>query len=519
MSAPNPIAPGPPVPDSTAVGSLAGRLARHTGVLAASRFLARGLGMGVTFVLARYLGAESYGLYQRAEALVLLFTVVANLGLDMILTREVARDRSAAARSFWTVAACKAVLSSLALTAIILLLPLRGYEGTLADAVRLFGLLLVVNALAQAADAVLQGLQAMRELAAVTILAQLVWTAGALACVWTDRGLLWIIGALLVSSLAHLAAGLVILHRRDVLRLSGPRWSRARFYLREALPLAFAASFVVLYQQVDAVMLGDLKGNQEVGWYKAGAKLLLVFSILRESFMIAVFPVLAALVREAPERVGTFFTRAVRYQIIGGLLFVLGLVAFSRVATFVFGPEFRPTSQLLPLLGWIIIPQIVSITSGRTLIAAGHQNRLMLSTSLSLVANVVANFLLIPRYGIFGAAWASIASECLVAGLNLYFVHKLVCRPRLVAALSRPLLAALITAAVVYPLRGQSILLSTVLAIGVYAGALALTRTFSADEIAQAKAFFRSLWARRVPVEPAPPREPVQSLERADFEE
>ena len=72
--------------------SLAGRLARHTGVLALSRFVSRGMGMGVTVVLARYLGAEFYGIYQRAEAFVLLFSVLANLGLDMILTRDVARD-------------------------------------------------------------------------------------------------------------------------------------------------------------------------------------------------------------------------------------------------------------------------------------------------------------------------------------------------------------------------------------------------------------------------------------------
>jgi O-antigen/teichoic acid export membrane protein len=475
--------------------------------------------MGVTIVLARYLGAESYGLYQRAEALVLLFAVVANLGLDMILTREVARDPAAAGRSFWTVAACKVGLSFLALAGVLLLVPVRGYEGTLAAAIRLFGVLLVVNALVQTADAVMQGVQAMRELAAVTVFAQIVWTAGALACVWGDQGLLWIIGALIVSAMAHLVVALVVLHRQGVVRFQGPRWERARYYLREALPLAFAASFVILYQQIDAVMLGDLRGNAEVGWYKAGAKVLLAFSILRESFMIAVFPVLAALVREAPERVGPVFTRAVRYQIIVALLFILGLIAFSRVATFVFGPEFRPTSQLLPLLGWITIPQVVSITSGRTLIAAGYQNRLVLSTSLSLVANVGLNLFLIPRFGIFGAAWASIASECLVAGLNLYFVHRLVCRPQLVSAVSRPLVAAVLTAAVIYPLRSQSILLTTGLAIGLYALALALTRTFSADEIAQARGFLRSLWPGRAPAGPAPERAPVQPLERTDFEE
>ena len=472
--------------------------------------------MGVTIVLARYLGAESYGIYQRSEAFVLLFSVLANLGLDMILTREVARDRTSSARSFWVVALCKVLLSAAALALVLWLIPIRGYEGTLGQAIQLFAILLVVNAFVQSADAVLQGLQAMRELAFITVLAQVVWSVGALYCVWSDRGLLWIIGFLLVSATTHLAVSLFVLHRQGALRWEPPRWSRAGFFLREALPLAFAASFVILYQQIDAVMIGDLKGNTEVGWYKAGAKVLLVFSILRESFMMAVFPILAALVHQDPERLTQFFTRAVRYQVIVALLFVIGLISFGRLATFVFGTEFRETARLLPLLGWITIPQIISITSGRTLIAAGHQSRLMVSTSVSLGVNVVGNLFLIPRYGIQGAAVASIVSECVVAALNLFYVHRYVCRTHLLVSLFRPMVAALLTAAVIYPLRERSIFWTTLLAFAVYIVALLLTRTFTGAEIAQAKAFLKSLRERLRPGEPPPSVEP---LERGDFEE
>jgi len=475
--------------------------------------------MGVTVILARYLGAESYGIYQRSEAFVLLFSVLANLGLDMILTREVARDRQSAARTFWVVALCKVLLSAAALLLVLWLVPLRGYEGTLAQAIRLFAILLVVNAFVQSADAVLQGLQAMRELAVITVFAQVVWSIGALYCVWTDRGLLWIIGFLLVSGTAHLVASLTVLGRRGAVRWEPPRLEQARFLLREALPLAFAAGFVILYQQIDAVMIGDILGNAEVGWYKAGAKVLIVFSILRESFMMAVFPILALLVRQDPDRLSRFFTRAVRYQVIVALLFVIGLLSFGRLATFVFGPEFRETAQLLPLLGWITIPQVISITSGRTLIAAGRQNQLMVSTSVSLVVNVVGNFLLIPRFGIQGAATASILSECVVAGLNLFYVHRFVCKTHLLVSLLRPLLAALFTGAVIYPLRGESILWTTLLAVVVYAIALLLTRTFTSAEIAQGKAFLRSLRERWRPSDTEPPRPEWEPLERGDFEE
>jgi len=209
--------------------------------------------MGVTVVLARYLGAESYGIYQRSEAFVLLFSVLANLGLDMILTREVARDRLSAARSFWVVALCKVVLSAIALAAVLWLIPIRGYEGTLGQGIRLFGILLLVNAFVQSADAVLQGLQAMRDLAFVTVFSQVVWSVGALYCVWSDRGLLWIIGFLLVSATAHLGVSLLFLRRRGVLRWNPPQWARARYFLREAVPLFLFAAFSVTVRSAKAI--------------------------------------------------------------------------------------------------------------------------------------------------------------------------------------------------------------------------------------------------------------------------
>ena len=106
-----------------------------------------------------------------------------------------------------------------------------------------------------------------------------------------------------------------------------------------------------------------------------------------------------------------------------------------------------------------------------------------------------------------------------MAGLNLYFVQRLICRTHLFHALWRPVLAAALTGAVIYPLRGHSIVLASLLAVGVYGLALVLTRTFSADEIAQAKAFLRRAGRRGPGPARAPEREPAQPLEHMDFEE
>ena len=79
------LPPDVPVPPGSGRG-VASRILHNTVLLTASSLVVRALGLAMVMVLARYLGATGYGTYQRAEAFVFLFSIVANLGLDFILT-------------------------------------------------------------------------------------------------------------------------------------------------------------------------------------------------------------------------------------------------------------------------------------------------------------------------------------------------------------------------------------------------------------------------------------------------
>jgi O-antigen/teichoic acid export membrane protein len=496
------------VPDNSSAllspTALVSRLARNTGLLATSRILSRTIGMGLTIVLARYLGAAEYGMYQRSEAFVFLFSIVASMGLDIILTREVARSNDQATPLFSAVLVTKVVLSVIAYLTINAAAELRGYEGNILWGIRLFGLVLIVNAMALSVDAVLQGLQAMRSLALVTVIGQLAWTIGALLCVVSGKDFLWIIGGLLLGSIVHLVISASIVRRRFHLKWKRPEGSTIRFLLKEAAPLAFAASFVILYQQIDAVMLGDLKGNSEVGWYRAAAKILLIFTILRESFMLAVFPVFSTLAKEAPGRLGSVFTGAVRYQLITALLFVIILSMFGRIAVHIFGTDFGSTARVLPIMVWIVVPQIISITSGRMLIATGHHRWLMLTAGCSLVVNVVGNLILIPKYSYMGAASASLVSESVIAGLNVLILNRLVCKTSLLKAVAKPVLAAALTGLIILPLSGLTMFFVIPIIVVIYAGCIIVLRVFTPAEIKQMRALVLEL-ASRLQGGPPPP--------------
>ena len=488
--APSPAGPGPAAPSGNAR-----KVLRNTGILAASGLLVRGLGMGMMVLLARYLGAEGYGTYQRAEAFVFLFSLLATLGLDMILAREVARRSPRTSEYLAGVMTLKLMLGPVCLAIVLGFAHARGYRGDLLWAIWCYNFVLLLTTVAQTYDAVFQGLDEMGCIAIANIVNQAAFVILGVACILLGRDLRWILATLAVAAALRLAVSAYLMARLRIAWVR-PRPATLFYLLRQSVPIAFAASFVVVYQQLDAVLLGELKGNAQVGWYKASAKFLLFFTVLRESFLTAIYPVFSSVAHHERERMGSLVTHAVRYQLIVALYFILCFVFLPRVAPRLLGEAFENTAAILPIMAWILVPQTISITMGRVLVASGNQKRIMVATGLALFVNAGLNLALIPRFGYMGAAFAAAISELAVAGVNVYYVQRYVARTYIIRAIARPVLAAAIVGLVLHLLPGLRLYQALPLAGFLYVGGLFALRTFSGSELSQFWAAAREGMAR-----------------------
>jgi PST family polysaccharide transporter len=475
----------PAMPPSSEAGqSLGSGILHNTGLLALSGLIVRGVGMGMMVLLARYLGAEGYGTYQRAEAFVFLFSILASLGLDMILAREVARRSPRTSEYLAGVMALKLMLGPVCFALILGFARARGYQGDFLWGIWCYSFVLLLTAIGQSCDAVFQGLGNMGYIALANIVNQLVFVILGGICILLGKDLRWILLSLVVAGIMRLLVSSYLISRVNLV------WARPRpgvllYLLKQSIPIAFAASFFVVYQQLDAVLLGELKGNTEVGWYKASAKFLLFFTVLRESFLVAVYPVFASVAHGDRARLGDLVTRSVRYQLIVALYFILCFVFLPRVAPKLLGEGFRNTATILPIMAWVLVPQTISITMSYVLIASGNQKRIMVATGLALLVNAGLNLMLIPRFGYIGAAAAAAISELAVAGVNVYYVQRHVARTHIIRAIARPVLAAAMVGLVLHLLPGLRLYQALPLAGILYLAGLLGLRTFSGSELRQ----------------------------------
>ncbi len=197
--------------------------------------------------------------------------------------------------------------------------------------------------------------------------------------------------------------------------------------------LAFGLPFIpsglasMTMELIDRYMLRGMKGLEVVGIYNAGYKLGLFMLLVVMAFKFAWQPFFLKLGRDEQRARKSFAAVLTYFVLAGGFLllvvsfFVDELVRFQVGGLTVFGPEFWTGTRIVPviLLAYVMMGVYLIFLPG---IYLKKKTRYVpLFTGLGAAVNVLGNLLLIPRWGIMGAAWATFAGY-LVMAFTLYIV-------------------------------------------------------------------------------------------------
>lgn len=227
--------------------------------------------------------------------------------------------------------------------------------------------------------------------------------------------------ALWCSLIAHAATLALILHwlRQALpagLDSAAPEY-RTRQWIAAGLGISAVAGQFLLLNRIDILMLGAFIGNREVGIYSVATRLAWLVTFLLDAAGIIGAPLIAELHARGDRR---GLQRLVRLLTNAGSLFgvlLLGLLlALGGPILGLFGPEFPAGWAALAILSGSQLLNALTGPSGYLLTMTGHERALGLLLAFCLPVNALLNWLLIPRYGMAGAA---AATAIVLALLNL----------------------------------------------------------------------------------------------------
>ena len=377
-----------------------------------------GLLLVLLLVAGRYLGAEDYGRFMYALAVATIVETVMDIGLAHVTVRAVARDTAGAPALFRHVLGLKLLWVAAGIVVLLVVAPLLRHETVVIELCYLLGISGAARSYFLTARGFLQGLGRF-DLEAVTVV--------------SDRVLLLVIGtATLVAGYGVVGLGVafvvarvvmfgaVTLLLRGLLGAMTPRFDREvwRTLQAAALPLGFFMISLNLYNYIDTVLLGAMRTNAETGWYSAAYRVYEGLTYPPSIIAALVTPRLSYLFEHDRARVGRLLGRTLAGAAVLGL--VLGGAALAlapEVIALLFGHAFDAAVGPLRILAGGAVFVFCTWVLHAAAIATNLDRRLVLTTSIGLAANLGLNLVLIPRWGIRGAAAATVAAEALTVGI------------------------------------------------------------------------------------------------------
>ena len=380
------------------------------------------LTLAMTIVLARILGAANYGVYAYVYALVSILTMPAQFGLPPLIVRVTARSHAVmewgTIKGVFRWSNFIAILLSIAVVLIVggiavyfaAQFSLPQLE-TLAWGLILMPLLVLGNL----RGAALRGLRKVVQSQLTEKILRPGFFTISILCV----ALLYSgdeLTAQMAMALHALSAGLAFLIGAWLLQRARPRevnsakpLYESRRWMKSVIPLALTAGMLLVNQYTDILMLGIFRSSEEVGIYRVSMQgaMLVTFGI--SAIAMVVSPYIARFHAQGDlKRLQKLLTLTARFGAAVALVFfVIYVFLGDRVLSLFFGNDYVLGLHALVILSFGRLANAVAGPVVFLFNMTGHERRMARSVAFAMAVNIFLNFLLIPSFGMEGAAAAS----------------------------------------------------------------------------------------------------------------
>lgn len=399
-------------------------IARGGGVVFIGTVGTRALSYIYSLALIWGLGAGSFGQFTLALAVVMFIGLVSTFGMPQGILRfgaiQALEEGKAGVHRVTISALRLTVPISLALTAAVILLAgelstLIFHKPELADIIRLLALAIPFMSLQSTLLAGTRALKIMKYSA-------IVWVAQPLTALLL--AILFILGgggaesAALAYGISYLfGAGLALFY---YLRLFPPEERRGGYFslrkmLKFSIPLSLTEWMHFTNERIEIFFLGMLPGTVDISIYKIAWSLAGLETMLRLSLEQILAPFSSDLThrREIAQLEGLYKATA-KWGFLGALMIFLVYALFSREILQFFDPALAVGSSILIALAFAQLFNEFTGPCNTILIMSGRSGLTLFNTIFIFIYNVAAGWLLIPRYGLTGAAIVGASAVILI---------------------------------------------------------------------------------------------------------
>lgn len=494
-------------------GSQNARILRNAGALFVSQVITWSLTLALTVFLPRYLGAANMGRLILAQSIWAVAMVLITFGMDVHLTKEVARRPERLRELLGTSFALRAVMFLIGLAVIFVYTRVARYPAETVTMVWIIAAASLFTLFSNACQAVLQGVERMEYMALGVIAGKAVYSLGAIAMMLAGMSVYAVAAIAIAGALVTLLVELRLVLR--LARASGtlaarpgsagvrPIGSEARHMLGASIPYLLSDAFLVAYAQADVVLLSLLLDERAVGWYGSARQLFGTLLFVPSIIVTAIFPALSRLHATDPATLRQYMRRSFDLLVLFSIPIGLGIVVIANpLVVTLFGRDFANSGPVLAVLGVVMILTSQNMLVGRFLIATDRQRQWTAAQAAMGFATVALDLVLVPwcqrayGNGALGGALSYVVTESVLLTAGIILLPKGSLSGRNASVAVRSLVAGLAMVAAAWWLRHLFLLVPVAVGGLAYVVALWALRAVPAEELRYVKDFAVSTFQR-----------------------
>lgn len=391
------------------------RIAKNTGVLFVSQILSYILSFFFIMYTARYLGAEGFGILSFALAFTGIFGVFADLGLRILIVREVARDKSLATKYLGNIVIIKIILAFLMFALTAITINLLGYPQQIIDLVYLIAISVIMSAFTQMFYSIFQSYEKMEYQSIGTILNSALLLLGAFFLIFRGYSVVGFAYLYLIASTTVLIYSFILCSWKFVLPKIEVDWTFWKFLLKESWPFAITGVSITIYLWIDSILLSLLKGQEVVGWYNASYRLIMALVFIPVILNTSIFPLMSQYYVSSKKSLKISFEKLLKLMIFIGIPIGIGtLLIADKVILLIYGDQFINSIIVLQILIWSLVFIFMRSPFERLLESVNKQAVVTRIVIIGVIFNIIANLILIPKYSYVGAGIVTVFTDILI---------------------------------------------------------------------------------------------------------
>ena len=388
----------------------------NTSWLLVERTLRMAVSLFVSIYVVRYLGPERFGLLSYALSFVGIFVVLATLGLDEVVVRELIKTPEQREKILGTSFLLKLVGTLLMWAAILFAIPLT--ENNLQTNILI--IIIAFGTVFQAFNVIDLNFQAKvksKYVVHAQFVQLIISSIVKIILVVNEAPLIWF-ASIYSLDVIVLAMGLVFAYLYNGDNIFSWKWSfeTSKYLLHDSWPLILAGVVVSVYMKIDQVMIKEMLGAKEVGLYAAAVKLSEAWYFIPMAIASSLFP---AIINAKVYQKEVYYQRLQKlYDLMVWIAIAIALPTTflsTLVVEFLYGKEYLGSSSVLIIHIWTAVFVFLGVASSKYLLAENFIKKTFYRTFIGALLNIIMNYYLIGIIGIQGAAISTLVSHFFAA--------------------------------------------------------------------------------------------------------